>query len=65
GMAKLFKKKKPPALTLYRISVPRFDIDFKSDKIRSTGFKPPFKFEDGLTEAIEWYKDEKKRHHAK
>jgi nucleoside-diphosphate-sugar epimerase len=53
----LFKAKKGPILNRYRVSIPRNDIDFTSDKLLSTGFKPPFTFEQGLDDAVAWYKD--------
>ncbi|HME55633.1 MAG TPA: NAD-dependent epimerase/dehydratase family protein [Candidatus Lokiarchaeia archaeon] len=63
--ARAFKSKKPPLLTLYRISVPRFNIDFRADKLLSTGFIPPYSFEQGLDEAIAWYKARKNADMAK
>nr|MDO8084742.1 NAD-dependent epimerase/dehydratase family protein [Candidatus Sigynarchaeum springense] len=57
GFARLFKAKKGPILNRYRVSIPRNDIDFRSDKLLSTGFKPPFSLEQGLDEAVAWYKE--------
>ncbi len=57
GFARLFKAKKGPVLNRYRVSIPRNDIDFTSDKLLSTGFTPPFTFEQGLDDAVAWYKD--------
>jgi nucleoside-diphosphate-sugar epimerase len=57
GFARLFKAKKGPVLNRYRVSIPRNDIDFTSDKLLSTGFVPPFTFEQGLDDAVAWYKE--------
>lgn len=54
--ARLFKAKNSPILNRYRINVPRNDIDFSSQKLLDTGFKPPFTFEEGLDASIRWYK---------
>jgi nucleoside-diphosphate-sugar epimerase len=57
GLARAFKAKKSPALNRYRIAIPRNDIYFRADKLLSTGFKPPFSFEQGLDDAVAWYKE--------
>ncbi len=57
--ARLFKAKKSPILNRYRVAIPRHDIDFTSDKLLSTGFKPPFTIEQGLDDAVAWYKERK------
>ncbi len=56
---KAFKSKKAPLLTLYRISIPRNDIDFVQHKILKTGFVPPYSFEEGLDDTVAWYKEYK------
>ncbi|NMC05679.1 MAG: NAD-dependent epimerase/dehydratase family protein [Candidatus Lokiarchaeota archaeon] len=61
SFAKLFKAKKGPILNRYRVSIPRNDIDFTPAKLLSTGFVPPFSFEQGLDEAVAWYKERKAR----
>ena len=59
AIAKAFKRKKPPALTRYRIAIPRRDIDFNAKKLAATGFVAPFTLGEGLDEAIEWYRQRK------
>lgn len=58
-MAKAFKRKTPPALTRYRISIPRRDIDFHARKLLATGFVPPTTLEAALDEAVAWYRHRK------
>ncbi len=57
GFAKLFKAKRGPVLNRYRVSIPRNDIDFTPGKLLSTGFVPPFTLEQGLDDAVAWYKE--------
>ncbi|MBN2153183.1 MAG: NAD-dependent epimerase/dehydratase family protein [Candidatus Lokiarchaeota archaeon] len=59
GFARLFRSKKGPVLNRYRVSIPRNDIDFTPRKLLSTGFVPPFSIEQGLDEAVAWYKARK------
>nr|MDO8111545.1 NAD-dependent epimerase/dehydratase family protein [Candidatus Sigynarchaeota archaeon] len=59
NFARVFKAKKSPALNMYRISIPRNDIDFTPKKLLSTGFKPPYTLEQGLDDAVAWYRERK------
>ncbi len=53
---RLFRVKKPPLLTMYRIGIQRRDIDFTPAKIRDRfGFQSRFTFEDGLQKTLAWY----------
>ncbi|GAB4319762.1 MAG: NAD-dependent epimerase/dehydratase family protein [Promethearchaeota archaeon] len=58
---KLARAKNPPPLTMYRISIPRRDIDFKSDKLLATGFSFPFTFEEGMDRACAWYAEHSRK----
>jgi nucleoside-diphosphate-sugar epimerase len=54
---KLFRIKKSPPLTLYRIRIPHKDLAFKSDKIiRECGYKPLVDFDTSIKLTMENYK---------
>ncbi|MHA1733645.1 MAG: NAD-dependent epimerase/dehydratase family protein [Promethearchaeota archaeon] len=52
---KLFRAKHSPVLNMYRISIPRHDIDFHSGKLKKLGFEFPHGFEAGMEETCRWY----------
>ncbi len=56
---KLFRVKHPPILNMYRISIPRRDIDFSSKKILDLGFQFPYQYEEGMDETCRWYIEQK------
>lgn len=61
---KLFRVKHSPALNMYRISIPRRDIDFTADKLRGLGFRFPYTYEEGLDATCAWYLEAKSRRGA-
>ena len=53
---RLFRVKKSPLLTMYRIGIQRYDLDFSGAKITEKfGFQPRFTFEEGLQRTLDWY----------
>jgi len=57
GFYKLFRIKKSPPLTLYRIRIPHKDLAFKNDKaVRELGYKPLVDFETSIKLTMDNYK---------
>ena len=62
GFYKLFKIKKDPPLTFYRISTMRRDLAYVNTRITSEiGYDPPVKMEDGIQKTLEFYYETKKK----
>jgi nucleoside-diphosphate-sugar epimerase len=56
GSAKLFRSKKPPILTRYRIRVAGTNLGYSAEKFRREfGFVPPFSLEEGIRRTLEYY----------
>ncbi len=59
GVFRLFKSKRAPILTFYRINVPRRDLAFIDTKIKTEiGYDPPVSFEEGQKKTLEYYYSE-------
>ena len=53
---RLFKVKKPPLLTVYRLSIQRRNWDFNGNKIiEQLGFQPRYSFDEGMQNTFDWY----------
>jgi len=63
GVFKLFRIKKSPLLNFYRISIPRRDLAFVDTKMNTqVGYEPPYSFEEGQKEALQYYYSETYHH---
>lgn len=56
---RLLRRKNPPPLTRYRISVQARDLFFVSDKIKSLGYSPKISLDEGLRRTVGWYRRQK------
>jgi nucleoside-diphosphate-sugar epimerase len=54
---RLFLRKKFPIICIYTLKVAKYNLDFKSDKVRSElGFKSKISLDEGIKRTVSWYK---------
>ncbi|NHJ46620.1 MAG: NAD-dependent epimerase/dehydratase family protein [Asgard group archaeon] len=58
GFYKLFRIKKPPPLTFYRIKVMRNNLAFSNNRIETEiGYSPPFSLDEGIQKTMEYFNE--------
>lgn len=63
---KLFRSKKGPLITLYRVNVSSTDLGFVNSKVVSElGYTSTVNLDEALKRTYAWYKEESKRHQIK
>jgi nucleoside-diphosphate-sugar epimerase len=63
AILKLFRSKKPPIITRYRIANVGKDYHFSIKKARAKlGFQPRVSLDEGMERTVEWYKSNSRYH---